>query len=377
MLRVPVMHRRSPDRGLVGADLAARDRSERDRRVRRPERGGADRGNLGAQRGGEHRESVDVAGAALIGAHAEGGVALEVLDRGVAFAHRELDVGHRHVVLEVDEALAVAPRRQRHCPERPHRSAFAPLLHGRTGRLGPRVESRGAGGIGAGRDSVGEAFGEAEESARGPGRAFALRALSRHERGAGGVEAQPALRLREQVDGRVPAARDADQIARDAPGIVPHRRAIRRERTNLHPVDAGAADRAHHHTAGDELEPEALDDGERVVPRPAVARVDHRDDVRPGVQHRLQRLVGRVVVGEQHGAAAGPDPVLERVGPGGGGEHDAGQVVVLERERTLDGAGGEHHLTGPEPPHPMARAVRGGIGAWSARRSTATTMLSS
>ena len=200
---MPVVHRRAPDRGLIDAHLTARDRAEGDRRVRRPKGRGPDRGDPGAQGRGEHREPVHVAGPALVGAHAQRGVALEVLDRGVPFPHRELDVGHRHVVLEIDEALAVPPGRQRHRPERPHRSAVLPLLDGRTGGLRPRLEACGAGCIGAGRDPVGKAFGQADEPARGARRAFApaavtpaalaRRTLLRHERRAFLVEPQPAL----------------------------------------------------------------------------------------------------------------------------------------------------------------------------------------
>ena len=50
------------------------------------------------------REAVDIGGLALIGRHAERGVALQVLDRDVALAGRERDVLQRHVVLEVDPA---------------------------------------------------------------------------------------------------------------------------------------------------------------------------------------------------------------------------------------------------------------------------------
>ena len=48
-------------------------------------------------------ERVHVGGLALVGRHADGGVALHVLDRLEALAHRERDVLGGHVVLEVDE----------------------------------------------------------------------------------------------------------------------------------------------------------------------------------------------------------------------------------------------------------------------------------
>ena len=50
-----------------------------------------------------HRgEAVDIGGLALVGRHAERGVALEMLDRDVALAGGERDVLQRHVVLEID-----------------------------------------------------------------------------------------------------------------------------------------------------------------------------------------------------------------------------------------------------------------------------------
>ena len=46
-----------------------------------------------------------VAGLALVSAHARGGVALDVLDRAVAFAQRQLEVSGGDVILQVHEVL--------------------------------------------------------------------------------------------------------------------------------------------------------------------------------------------------------------------------------------------------------------------------------
>ena len=69
---------------------------------------------------GHDRQRVDVAGLALIGAHAGGGEALDVLDRLEAFVHGEAQVLGRDVVLEVDERLD-ARRSRRHRPCRQQR----------------------------------------------------------------------------------------------------------------------------------------------------------------------------------------------------------------------------------------------------------------
>ena len=79
-----------------------------DRREGRAEGGGADRAEIAAGDRGEHRRAVEIAGLALVGRHAERGVALEMLGDAEALARRKLHVGYRHVVLEIDERLASA-----------------------------------------------------------------------------------------------------------------------------------------------------------------------------------------------------------------------------------------------------------------------------
>ena len=114
---VPVVHRRVARRLDVRADFAPRDRAQRHRRVRRPEGGRADAGDRPLESLGEERKPDDVGSLALVGAHAERRVALEMLDRLVALARRERDVGDGDVVLQVDEALGAAGR----CGDGPQR----------------------------------------------------------------------------------------------------------------------------------------------------------------------------------------------------------------------------------------------------------------
>ena len=133
---VPVVHRGLADRGEARSGLLAGEETEGDRRVGGAVGGVPGLGNGRAARAGEEGEAVHVARPALVGAHAEGGVALEVLDRRVALARRERDVGRGHVVLEVDERLGVLRSRNR--PERLPRRGRG-LLRGARG-------SRGSGG---------------------------------------------------------------------------------------------------------------------------------------------------------------------------------------------------------------------------------------
>ena len=89
-------------------------------------------GGVGHAEGGEaHRrdrlaelacgvvQRVEVRGLALVGRHAGGGVALDVLDGAEPFAHREVEVLEHHVVLEIHEGLGT-----------------------RHGRVGPRQAAR-------------------------------------------------------------------------------------------------------------------------------------------------------------------------------------------------------------------------------------------
>ena len=73
-------------------------------------------------------------GLALVGRHAERGVALEVLGDAEAFARGELHVRHRDVVLEIDERLAATVR---DLPQRARRrAASSAAARSATGRRG-------------------------------------------------------------------------------------------------------------------------------------------------------------------------------------------------------------------------------------------------
>ena len=153
---VPGVHRGLAGRLESGAARLAGEGAEGHRRVGRAEGGGADLRDRRGRGVGQHREAVDVGQLALVGGHAERGVALGVLDADIALARGELDVGDLHVVLEVEERLGaqlvrgapagidqtgcggassgpprgVRPRRRRRSPTssaawRPARCAFA------------------------------------------------------------------------------------------------------------------------------------------------------------------------------------------------------------------------------------------------------------
>ena len=125
---------------------------------------------------GQHRHAGGVAGLALVGRHAERGVALQVLGDAEALARRELDVGGGHVVLEIDEGLADDSLT---CQS----GATAALSSSarRCRRCRREAETR-CGRIGAGRVAVGEARAEAEAPRCGAGDGHARRQRAGHER---------------------------------------------------------------------------------------------------------------------------------------------------------------------------------------------------
>ena len=97
----------------MAAASAADKRAEADGIVGWAETRRADGGNRQAARLGQDCEAVQVRGLALIGGHAERGVALQMLDGLEAFALRQPHIRGCHVVLQVDEGFALARESRR------------------------------------------------------------------------------------------------------------------------------------------------------------------------------------------------------------------------------------------------------------------------
>ena len=89
---MPGMRGQMFQRPIQRAHPPAGDQPERHRRKRRPEFRGADLGGLAAGEFAHQHQRVDVAGLALIGAHARGRVALQMLDRTIILLRGETDV---------------------------------------------------------------------------------------------------------------------------------------------------------------------------------------------------------------------------------------------------------------------------------------------
>ena len=309
--------------------------ADRDRREGRAERRRPDLADRPPGRLGEDREAVEVGGLALVGRHAERGVALDVLRRAEAFARRELDVRRGDVVLEVDEGLAAAagdlPERAR--PERLVGDLSVPCL---------RLEAARRRRLRPGDRTLGEAAGEREAAIGAAGDRHARRQASGHESRKPFVPDRPAPEMRGEMDGRVPAARHGEEIAVDPPSLA--RGVADRDAGNpLSPM------RRLDHRAGEDRE------GRSPVACRFAPRIDDRGDGHAGVAEVDRRLAGVVIVGEDDCLRSRSDAEAVDVGAHRAGEHHPRPVVVAEDQRSLDRAGGEHRAARDDPPEPLPR----------------------
>ena len=114
---VPRRQRRSPDGDDQFTGIHSADGAEADRRHRGAERGGAHIPGGASELRRHVADDMRVAGLALVGCHAGGGIALDVLHRGVVFPQRQVDIRRGDVILEVNEGLG-AGGTVRHGPVR-------------------------------------------------------------------------------------------------------------------------------------------------------------------------------------------------------------------------------------------------------------------
>ena len=338
------MRRQQPLHGVPLADLPSGERAERHRRVRRPEGRRADfRGTLGRHRG-DGQERIEVAGLALVRRHAAGRVALQELDVFESFGERDLGIGNRDVVQVVEPlaaGLAVFCSRRYRDFRREWR-----LLHGRARNLqvpGPAdllecVPDR-AHRVGETLIERGATIQRADRLQR---RARALRAKT----AARFVEDDRRARVRPEMDGRLPAAGDAERIAVDVFSGA-----------ELHALESLAADRL------DDARPGPDFDVLRAQPFGEIRRrfraAVEQDRDRRARRHEVERgEIGGVVVGCEHDLPSGCDPIAVRVLAHGAGKHDARQVVLLEDERLLDRAGRKQRLLRVHAPVALAHGAR-------------------
>ena len=160
-------------------------------------------------RQGDGANDIDVAGFALVDAHARCGVAFDVLNRTVAFTQGQMDVGHRHVVLKVDEGLVRGAGRL-NMPQRLGRLRQTRRSHRKCSRFGDKALI--ARGGPTGRGAVLQCRWQVKTGISGAGAAGGLMGFSGDEGRQALVIPQLATRLGKQVEQRVPATRDGQQI---------------------------------------------------------------------------------------------------------------------------------------------------------------------
>ncbi len=227
---------------------------------------------------------------------------------------------------------------------------------------GPRRRRRGAGEAGRargflpGRVTLCEAGGEAEARRGGAGGALRLDRSSGHETGLRLVVDDAPARLREEVDARAPATRNAEQVADDRARLAGEIDTVRGKRRDGDLAQRVPARRGDHRVAAQHLDaaPSAIL-GER---HRAVARVDDGGKRDAGIGERGRQLISAVIIGEDDGAAARPHAVAVDVALRRPGQHDAREIVVDEDERPLDRAGRQHDLARANFSQYLARRSR-------------------
>ena len=333
------MRGQEPPRRVSRAELPAGKSAERNRRVRRAKGRRADLGRAFRRHFRDGQECVEVRGLALVGRHAAGRVALQVLEVLVAFRERDLGVGHGDVVQQV-EPLAAAPGRR----ARRH-AGFGRewrLLHGRprnhqlvrAARVGEHLVDR--------IDGLREAGFERRASIQRTDRLQRRPRLLRTEISPAVVEGDRRAGVRPEMHGGLPAAGDAERVAGDHVAVVEH-----------DAFEAPAPERFHDAAACADLDALGAQPlGE--VGRRLAAAVEHE-------LHRCARRheveggeVGGIVVGREHDLLSDGDAVAVGVLARGAGEQDAGQVVLREHERLLDRARREQRLLRVHAPVALA-----------------------
>ena len=294
----------------------AGQRPEGLRGVGRAESGEADLGHRLVHCRRSQLQGIEIAGLALISRHPVGGVALDMLDRLHALAHRQRNVLGGDVVLEVDEGL----------------DRGRVVRGGQVADIGPATEAPLAG---AGPDAADLFVGLVRQIGAPvirPGKA-AERMRPQMHRG------RPAPGHQHGITGQLAAA-----------GAVVCGQFDAADRMTARHADYAAAQMAGNAELFGLGEQAGID---------CLAHIDDRSDAHSGARHGAGVLPAAVVRGHHRHLAAHGNAVAEQEGAGGAGQHHAGHVVASENQRTFDCPGRQHDFAGADPPQLFARAMSG------------------
>ena len=308
-----------------------------------------DLGNGALGQLGHDREAVDVGGLALVGRHAERGVALEMLDRAEAFARGERDVVAVTSFWKSTNALPSAPRRARAARPR-RRSSPARAASGSAAVLKP--DACGRLGAGCARRRASAAASENE-----PPAAPATRHAARHFAGNEGASGSDQRGGRRDACVSAMCGFQPPETASRSTASCDDSSAVARARGCARVAcDRRARRRPAPHEARGRSEPSA--------PRRAVrrrlrcARRRSRRPRRPPPARSTAVFQPSSPVVKTAARRARRDAEAIEIGAHGRGQHHAGPIVAAEHDRPLDRAGGEHRAFGDDPPQPLARLMR-------------------
>ena len=233
----------------------------------------------------------------------------------------EADIVRRDVVLEVHEALAASPDFPQRFEGERGRLVF------RQGKIGVVRKAREARRLASGGEAVAGGGANPEHAPRRSGRALRLN----RDAGDGARKLGAPCRLRaglaRQVDVRIPAARDAEQVGLDRLGVSAVSATMDFDSAPVETRDF--ASEAH-------IEPGRL----RTL-RPSI---DHDHSLEPRFLQGARRRIGAVVVREHDRAAARRDAEPAQIDERRPRHHDAGPVVARESDQPLRCAGRQHDL---------------------------------
>ena len=88
-------------------------------------------------------------------------------------------------------------------------------------------------------------------------------------------------------------------------------------------------------------------------------RVEDGRDGQTSLRHGNRGAVSIIIVGDQYGAVAGADAVIDQIVAHSRGKHNTGNVIARKAERAFDGAGCGDNLARANAPEPVARATCG------------------
>ena len=333
--------------------IAPGQRTQAGRGIGRAECSGACGCYINTARSRHQAQAVEVGGLALVRAHAQRGVALEVLDRLVALAVRELHVGHGHIVLEINKGLVAGlVTQQRACG---HKGGAGVVFEQRCGVI--KAVAADGGGLSACLPARFNGFAPGLAAHHGTRAKLGAVKAAGHKAGNVGAVDGLDVAVRTQMHRGRPAARHGDQVYVELHGPAHDAPAGRVITGHPHALGVQATVHIGHGAAALHRDARAAGRCQQVL-RHRAAQI-HHIDLRARVCQGQRVGIGRVVVDAKHRALARRHRVAVDVSAHRTRQHDAGFVVARKHQRALQRAAGHDDGARTHRAHALARhAVR-------------------